>query len=352
MNELSLFTGIGGGLLGTSLLGWRPVCGVEIEPCRRERLLRRQRDGMLPLFPIWDDIRTFDGRPWCGKVDVVTGGFPCQPFSVAGKRAGAKDDRNMWPDTIRIIREVRPPLAFLENVPGILSSGYFGAILGDIQESGYHIRWRVLSAAELGAPHKRDRLWIVLADTESKRLENRRKRQGGICETMPEEGVSNRHKSGSEAVSNSSKTINGIYNPKSIDRQIQQSRISDSEEDVSDADNSGSRTSEYGTDGNRPAQNEGREGQPLGRISGCGLWWSSDPADLRNPNESDDYSDKKIQRGEEAESERNCSRTIWGIESRVGRVANGVPNRVDRLAGLGDSQVPAVVRAAWELLTL
>jgi DNA (cytosine-5)-methyltransferase 1 len=172
LNELALFLGGGGGVLASRLLGWRTVCAVEVDPYRREVVLRRQEEGYLEPFPIWDDARTFDGRPWRGAVDVVSGGFPCQPFSFAGRRAGADDARNLWPDTIRIIREVEPGVAFLENVPGLLSPvqdketgetlpSYFGTILGDLAESGYDVRWRLLSAAELGAPHLRFRLWIM-----------------------------------------------------------------------------------------------------------------------------------------------------------------------------------------------
>lgn len=120
LNELALFAGAGGGILGAKLLGWRTVCAVEKEPYCREVLLRRQRDGVLPLFPIWDDIRTFDGREWRGLVDVVTAGFPCQPFSSAGKRQGDADERNMWPHTIRVIDEIRPQICLLENVPNLL----------------------------------------------------------------------------------------------------------------------------------------------------------------------------------------------------------------------------------------
>lgn len=165
MNELSLFSGAGGGLLGTHLLGWRPIGYVEFNEYCQQVIKQRIDDGILPVAPIFGDIREFvESGAACeyrGLADVVTGGFPCQPFSTAGKRAGADDARNMWPATIATIRAVRPRYAFLENVPGILSSGYFGTILGDLAESGYDTRWRILSAAELGAPHKRDRLWIV-----------------------------------------------------------------------------------------------------------------------------------------------------------------------------------------------
>ncbi len=167
MNELALFAGAGGGILGGHLLGWRTVCAVEYEPYCAAVLIQRQNDGILQPFPIWDDVRTFDGSEWRGVVDVVSAGFPCQPFSTAGKRQGTADDRNLWPDTIRIIRQIRPQFALLENVPGLLSirdadgRPYFGRILGDLAEAGFDARWGVYSAAGVGAPHLRKRIWIV-----------------------------------------------------------------------------------------------------------------------------------------------------------------------------------------------
>jgi DNA (cytosine-5)-methyltransferase 1 len=171
MRELSLFSGAGGGLLGSLLLGWEPIGYVEFNDYCQRVIAQRIADGILPSAPIFGDIRTFVdsgcAELYRGVAEVVSGGFPCQPFSVAGKRAGADDERNMWPAAIATIRAVRPRFAFLENVPGLVNSGYFGTILGDLAESGYNARWRILSAAELGAPHKRDRLWIV-AHAESK----------------------------------------------------------------------------------------------------------------------------------------------------------------------------------------
>lgn len=177
MNELALFAGAGGGLYATKwLLGWRAVCYVEWNKYCVEVLKARIRDGVFDDAPIWDNARTFDGTPWCGVVDIITAGFPCQPFSVAGNRLGEKDPRNMWPDTIRIIREVGAPLVFLENVSGLRYGSYFGRILGDLAESGYSVRWRVLSAAEVGAPHKRDRVFI-LANNRKERMEGIRSKQ-------------------------------------------------------------------------------------------------------------------------------------------------------------------------------
>jgi DNA (cytosine-5)-methyltransferase 1 len=161
LNELALFAGAGGGLLASILLGWRVVCAVEKDRYCRRVLLQRQKDGLLPLFPVWDDVQDFEGEPWRGKVQVVTAGFPCQPFSSAGKRLGEKDERNMWPHTIRILREVGAEWALLENVPGLVTSGYFGTILSNLAEAGFDAEWDVFSAADDGAPHFRERLWIV-----------------------------------------------------------------------------------------------------------------------------------------------------------------------------------------------
>ena len=167
MNELHLFAGAGGGILGGMLLGHTCVCAVEIEPYCRKVLLQRQRDGILPRFPIWDDVCTFDGRPWRGLVDVVCGGFPCQDISAAGKGAGITGERSgLWSEMARIIGEVQPRYAFVENSPMLTVRG-LGVVLGDLAAMGYDARWGVLGAVDAGAPHKRERIWIVAdADKE------------------------------------------------------------------------------------------------------------------------------------------------------------------------------------------
>ena len=169
MNELALFAGAGGGILGGHLLGWRTVCAVEIEPYPASVLLARQNDGILPPFPVWDNVCTFDGRPWRGIVDVVSGGFPCQDISLAGKGAGITGERSgLWSEMARIIGEVRPRFVFVENSPALITRG-LGTVLGDLAALGYDCRWTVLGAADVGAPHQRDRLWIVGSDTDTKR---------------------------------------------------------------------------------------------------------------------------------------------------------------------------------------
>ena len=176
MNELALFAGAGGGILGGKLLGWRTVCAVEWEPYPASVLVARQNEGLLPPFPIWDDVQTFDGKPWQGCVDVVSGGFPCQDISSAGKGAGIEGERSgMWREMARIIHEVRPRYAFVENSPMLTSRG-LGAVLGDLASMGFDARWGVLGAADVGANHQRDRIWIAARNLANAGCELRTKR--------------------------------------------------------------------------------------------------------------------------------------------------------------------------------
>jgi DNA (cytosine-5)-methyltransferase 1 len=161
MNELALFAGAGGGILGGKLLRWRTVCAVEWEPYPASVLCARQNDGLLPPFPIWDDVQTFDGKPWRGIVDVISGGFPCQDISAAGKGAGIDGERSgMWAHMARIVGEVQPGYVFVENSPMLTHRG-IGRVLGDLSTLGYDAEWGVISAADVGAKHLRERIWIV-----------------------------------------------------------------------------------------------------------------------------------------------------------------------------------------------
>ena len=161
MNELALFAGAGGGILGGHLLGWRTVCAVEWEAYPASVLCARQNDGLLPPFPIWDDVQTFDGKPWAGIVDVVSGGFPCQDISAAGKGAGIDGERSgMWKEMARIIYEVRPKFVFVENSPMLTHRG-LGTVLGDLAKLGFNAEWGVLGASDIGAKHHRKRIWIA-----------------------------------------------------------------------------------------------------------------------------------------------------------------------------------------------
>ena len=280
MNELALFAGAGGGILGGHLLGWRTVCADEWEPYPASVLVARQNDGILPAFPIWDDVQTFDGRPWRGIVDVVSGGFPCQDISSAGKGAGIDGARSgMWAHMARIIGEVRPQHVLVENSP-ILTRRGLGRVLGDLAALGFDAEWGVLGAADVGAPHKRDRIWIVADANGSGRVKD-----------------SSDSELRADWIEQSPANPGGGDAPKA-----------DKKRQVSDA---------YGAQFQRGGVSCGIYAEHSKPQRG-GAWWDTDPADA--------------------------------AESCVGRVADGVAARVDRLKAIGNGQVPAVAAAAWRIL--
>lgn len=161
LRAIHLFAGAGGGLLGGTLLGWRTVCAVEINRYCRDVLVARQNDGSLDPFPIWDDVRTFDGRPWRGRCDILCGGFPCNNISPLGDRSGINGSKScLWREFARIIGEARPAWVFVENSSDLVKLG-LDVVLRDLAALWYDADWTCMSAAELGAPHVRDRLWLL-----------------------------------------------------------------------------------------------------------------------------------------------------------------------------------------------
>ena len=288
MNELALFAGAGGGILGGHLLGWRTVCAVEWEPYPASVLCARQNDGLLPPFPIWDDVQTFDGRPWKGIVDVVSGGFPCQDISTAkGKGDGLDGEQSgLWREMARIIHEVRPRFVFVENSPALTSRG-LGRVLGDLAEMGFDARWGVLGAADVGAPHQRDRIWIVAhANSQSNAM---RGNGENYAESM------------GAGQSNLGRGVNYCW-----------SGCQESARQGSNVENAGHRS---------------------GRNIGI----------AQEGNNS--------QRKRTTNTSQTCGSSWWKVEPDVGRVADGVAARVDRLKSLGNGQVSEVARRAWEILS-
>ena len=190
MNELALFAGAGGGILGGHLLGWKTVCAVERDAYAAQVLAQRQNDGILRPFPIWADVTTFDGRPWKGVVDVVSGGFPCQDISVAGKGEGLSGERSgLWSQFKRIICEVEPGKVYVENSPALTIRG-LGIVLGDLAEMGFDAEWGVLSCADVGGVHLRERIWINATYTKVlQRNGGQDNREYGKCQ-VPEFGNS------------------------------------------------------------------------------------------------------------------------------------------------------------------
>jgi DNA (cytosine-5)-methyltransferase 1 len=275
MHELALFAGAGGGILGGKLLGWKTICAVEIEPYCIERLIQRQNEGLFEPFPIWDDIQTFSGIEWEGLVDVVSGGFPCQDISVAGKGSGIEGERSgLWAEMFRVVCEVRPKFVFVENSPTLTSRG-LGRVLGNLASVGYDAEWDVFGAHHIGAPHKRDRIWIL--------------------------AYTNRHR-------------------------------------VPEGNRKNYRTNETGT-------NAYRDRETNSNITGCP---SETLSMQRNvPNSESVYVQGQHHKQRQIKPRRS---SWWEVEPRLGRVADGVADRVDRLKAIGNGQVPQVAAYAFKTL--
>jgi len=166
MKAVSLFSGIGGIDIGLSAAGFDVIAQVEIDEYCQQVLTKHSRNWW-PNSVIYDDVREFGADSINGqRIDILTGGFPCQPFSHAGKRLAEDDNRNMWPATRRIISEIRPRALLLENVKGLITQnkgepGYLGTVLADLSEMGYVCGYGIISAADAGASHRRERVWIV-----------------------------------------------------------------------------------------------------------------------------------------------------------------------------------------------
>ena len=328
MNELALFAGAGGGILGGHLLGWRTVCAVEWEPYPASVLCARQNDGLLPPFPIWDDVQTFDGKPWRGIVDVVSGGFPCQDISVAGKGDGLEGERSgMWREMARIIHEVRPRFVFVENSPMLTSRG-LGRVLGDLASMGFDAKWGVLGAADVGAKHQRDRIWIVgrqvgdphnngqiaskISQSITQRSDSSATRQEQACEFKRS---SEQH----EELANTD-VPRCSQSHKEVERESSEQFDCASiqpGQNVSNTDDS--RLQRRIQDGIFNTQRRQESG--FGRITKRGVKWYGDG---------------------------DCD---WTTEPDVGRVADGVAARVDRIKAIGNGQVPLCAATAWRILS-
>lgn len=159
MKHGSLFSGIGGFDLAAQWMGWTNVFQVEIDP-----FCQRVLEKNFPNTKRYGDIKEFDGTKYRGAIDVLSGGFPCQPFSTAGKRKGTKDDRYLWPEMLRVIREVQPSYVLGENVYGLVNwSGglVFEQVCSDLENEGYQVQPVILPACAVNAPHRRDRVWFI-----------------------------------------------------------------------------------------------------------------------------------------------------------------------------------------------
>lgn len=297
MNELALFAGAGGGILGSYLLGWNTVCAVERDAYAAQVLAQRQNDGILQPFPIWSDITTFDGKPWAGIVDVISGGFPCQDISSAGKGAGIDGERSgLWAEMARIISEVRPKFVFEENSPMLISRG-LTRVISDLAKMGYDAEWTRFSASNFGAPHIRDRVWIVGYSSSER-----------FCSIG-----NNNYQYDREITSTASQHTKLLANTSS-DR-LEKEWLSWGLD---------AKKPDFGCDGSYISNSKSERWQQAGE----GKFSSS---------ERISWSGKERSRW-------------WGIEPELGRVANGVAYRVDRLKAIGNGQVPVVAKSAFRIL--
>lgn len=304
MNELSLFTGAGGGVLGLKLLGHRIIGYVEFNKYCQKVIRQRIADGILDAAPIFGDIRKFISEGYAasytGLVDVITAGFPCQPFSVAGKRKQADDERNMWPTTADVIGIVKPRFVLLENVPGVRE--YLPVVVRDLRRCGYEVRHPLqLGADDVGAPHRRKRVWILAHSL--------------MCSDSWWRGQ-DREENGLQGI-NRQEICGGKF---SRTNNVANTKMPECEQPCD--------TREWRngfTDGSAKlpdTETTGLEGKDAARDT-C--------ADGR--------------------ALQYLRRDWWAVEPDVGRVAHGVANRVDRLKAIGNGQVSVVAATAFKILT-
>jgi len=329
VNELALFAGAGGGILGGHLLGWRTVCAVEWEAYPASVLVARQNDKILPSFPIWDDVQTFDGKPWRGIVDVVSGGFPCQDISSAGKGGGIEAERSgMWREMARIIGEVRPKYAFVENSPMLTTRG-LGTVLRDLAKMGYDAEWGVLSAADVGANHQRDRIWIVAKQRDILSYTEHNRVGRGEQQSESTQETNGRYSIGELADTD---LCRHIYGQNEIDSTI----------------------GEFDALGKSESSSSKMADSSSSRLQSGSKWiWSGCNISQK---QSENLADSiKFGAQRQSTNERQTSKWInshdwWSVEPNIQRVANGMADRVDRLKAIGNGQVPLCAATAWNIL--
>ena len=302
----SLFSGIGGFDLGLERTGgFEVVWQVEWDSYCQKVLAKH-----WPDIPCYGDIHEV-GKHNLEKVDVLVGGFPCQPVSVAGKRKGQDDDRWLWPEFGRILRELRPRYAIMENVPGLLVRG-MGDVLGDLSEFGYDAEWGIVSAKSVGAPHLRKRIFIIgytnghYVDTLT------RVSQGPHSDTSGSGDVADT--TGPRSKARRSDAM-GTRDRSRRDEILSQG-TGGKAGDVADAPNTDDSPS--GTERRGPSM-QPRRGGGREDVAYASTGLIGQKARLDGGNQE-----------------------WWAAEPSVGRVAHGVPNRVDRLKGLGNAIVPQV----------
>lgn len=342
MKVLDLFSGIGGFSLGLSWAGFETVAFCEIEEYPRKILARH-----WPGVPIHKDIRELDGTQYRGTVDVICGGFPCQPFSLAGKRTGKADDRDLWPEMFRVIREVQPAWVIGENVAGFVNME-LDRTLSDLESAGYACQTFDIPAVGVDAKHIRHRVWIVANAS------------GGRCSEQSE--GENKQPRGTETISTGAIPDTDSRRPHT--KQISQSQREGALHPDRDgavrhvAKTNNDRQQRPGKGGgccsesSKERHNPSRGSQDVANSSSQGLEGGERPQDARQSFPIVAVGGESF--GDLSDCERGCGKGAgpaisgqprpvrWEPEPGVGRVVNGLPGRVDRIKGLGNSVVPQI----------
>ena len=311
---ISFCSGYGGIERGLDLAGveHRVLAYVEIEAFAIANLVAKMETGQLVPAPIFTDLKTFPAHLFRGCVDIITGGYPCQPFSAAGKRLGTEDPRHLWPFIRQHIQTIRPVRCMFENVEGHISLG-LREVIGDLEGAGYSATWGIFSAAEVGAPHQRKRVYILASsrDWDANGIDDSQKQ--GISQgqdSQPSGVCANVANSDSKQQRRDS----------ALDKNTQRQTIS------------GTKPSWRGSD----LADTGSEGLQ-GFWAECGLPKSG--------------SKEQVGGGGDDKSTRLPSPTEWEPEPGLGRVVDGCADRVDRIRLLGNGVVPKTAARAWEILS-
>jgi len=312
LRELHLFAGAGGGILAGQLLGHQCVCAVEINHYCQSVLMQRQKDGVLPEFPIWDNVCTFDGNPWRERVDIIAGGFPCQDISDAGTRQGISGTRSgLWSEFARLIGEIRPRYAFIENTAALAHRG-LERVLSDLARMGYDARWCCLGADDVGAPHIRKRLWILAYSEKTGRQQ---------LSTKEWQDLSYAHRNG--------ENVPNAYHPWKLQSEGIIQDIGGRPDNIPQ-ENSNSNSARFSQ---WESQRENYESQqPTAERTD---WWITQSS-----------------MGLLADGMADSMDGPWNCEpGDVPRVVQGMSKRVAQIQALGNGQVPLCAAVAWLILS-
>ena len=368
---IAFCAGYGGIERGLDLTGFehRVIAYVEIEAFAIANLVNKMETGKLPPAPIYTDLKTFPAHLFRDRVDLITGGYPCQPFSAAGQRKGTDDPRHLWPFIRRHIESIRPARCFFENVEGHISLG-LSSVISDLEEDCYRATWGIFSAREVGAPHQRKRVYILAESNDDRHKQNpqRDAKESGVqgeywaevCRGMPDRASN--ESTAELAYASSDDAGTNLRNVESADGEEDRPKIKKQKGSRQPSD-SGKAQGFDGDNGELADRHSQRELQPQGREqnergragdSGKELGDSSSTRSstwLSRPERSDKERHSEVANNS---SDRSGWRQVgmpWPTEPRVGRVVNGCADRVDRIRLLGNGVVPQTAAKAWTVLS-